>query len=820
MIFLCLAELCQAQGTLSNRLPLPVLRDLQEQLGFDPDRLPPAEAEDFRNFWALISAPAEPAEGIVDSVFGTSNTADGASGRFPSLYSAKFVVLRQLLRDPNERVRNRAQNIFSAWRSRYLASASAIINLAGVAEYSEILQNFRRKMEPAQRRGAGGPAIQIVDLSPDERARWAQQAGVHLHRGEDIQARDREGRFLVQGRFQEDRGYFAIDFARPISETLITFAHEIVHAGDPNLEIHNRTFVELRPQVLAILQRVLGPEASQSINASSLVGHVLDEVGVHSFLAAAGRIREERMQQIRGRPNPSDGSSPSFSDQDLAILRRWLRSVIGLTVENELRAYGFSLLVYEQLRSRIQILPPSENRGRLVQQFVAGDGVVAENLGMRLSPFAPGSTLNRTLLGLNQQASGQLSVASPFQRARLAIETLELTYLEEMGNFIRTLGTRFAQSMGQGGPRAGEANPRPSRGSAPRNSLLPVWALPQGFESPANPYQVLSARITSSWVLRFRQVVDVIVADLGRLNSPLFSLRAGILDLHDMSVAEREVLGVNFIDSPYAADCEVSGAGIQSSTPLPREVRELFRTVSWNPSVSITGDFIDGVEVARNLVRLRSLRSSAWLDNAFPHAQTTFLGIRVFLHKLRSGDYDRNDLDPTRAQELIRELEGILASGGNLQTQKNILRLLLEQLGAIYQVAEEQRWSPVMQNFQRKAAFVQSALEALGSLDGSSERNARSLIQARLDAFRQQIEPVRRDCANSANMRFYAANGPFTFGYETFPLSVICNGGHTYLVRQPHDFSRHMTTQVRDNFPHSRICTGSRWVRLFPYQAR
>jgi hypothetical protein len=448
-----------------------------------------------------------------------------------------------------------------------------------------------------------------------------------------------------------------------------------------------------------------------------------------------------------------------------------------------------------------------------------------------MSPFAPGGQLNQILLNLRQQRGGAEDMqASPFQRARLAVETLELIYLEEMGDFIRGLGTRFAAGLAQSGAQV--ADPAPQRRSwfssspaaPPRNSLLPVWALPQGFESPANPYQVLSARITSSWVLRFRQVVNVIVADLGRLNSPLFSLRAGILDLSDLSVGEREILGVNYVGSPYSADCEVARAQPSGSTALPREVLDLFRTVSWSPSVSISGDYIDGVEVARNLVRLRSLRSSAWLDNAFPHAQTTFLGIRVFLHKLRSGDYDRNDLDPARAQELIQELQSILSQGGDLQTQKTILRILLDQLGAIYQVAQEERWNVVMQNFQRKAAFVQSALDALGALDGRSEDRARSSIDTRLEAFRRQVEPTRRECANSPNMRFIAAAGPFGFGYENFPLSVICSGGNMFLVRQPHDFSRHMTSQVRNiggvDAPHSRICTGSRWVRLFPYQAR
>ena len=222
-----------AQPVLSNRIPIALLRQLQQEFRIDPDQLPTAEAADFAEFWSAFESANSDPEIVVDRLFGTANDPASLAGRFPSLYPAKFAVLRYLQQHNKDGAKGAwIAKTMQAWQKRYIAIALAGIELSGIKEYEAIVLNFRDRLKKNE--------VHLIDLSPAERERWAQQYAKDpfINHNETILARDSSGRYLVQGRFQPSTGYLAVDFGRPVAESLVSFGHEVVHAGDHELNYY------------------------------------------------------------------------------------------------------------------------------------------------------------------------------------------------------------------------------------------------------------------------------------------------------------------------------------------------------------------------------------------------------------------------------------------------------------------------------------------------------------------------------------------------------------------------------------------------------
>ncbi|MCM2322457.1 MAG: hypothetical protein NDJ90_04265 [Oligoflexia bacterium] len=816
--------IARAEVPLSNRLPSELVSQIISESLWEQqfDDSASEASQDLTVFWLQLGrGGAQPVSAVVDQLFGNPIEGESAPAiRLPRLYPVKVLMLRYLREtQPGPRT----DKILDAWMGRYLEMALTTIQMANIEELRPIVQGFQSKW--ASRR------LKIRDLSPALRARLGQE--VTEQHGTDLQARDSAtGKFQVSGLYNEREAIFALDFARSLEDTLITFAHEMIHAADPQLQQHRETYEKSFESVVAILAKWLdgGPEAREV--ALDIVDHVFFETGLDRFVRfkeMTESIRARRMEGLRSSLRErAEGETPfEPAPEELETIRTWISSAIGLTVENEYRAYGLSVVLYAVLKSKFHILPPSAERQSFLEKFLAGDDVMASYLAVSMNPFlrARSQLFGRYVAPAAREASRDARSRFLFLRITRVLNHLELTYLEETERFLRSLNDRMAGYLR--GISLDDLRER---------SVLPDWARPGGFDLPSNPFNVLTLRITTAWALRFRQNVELFHSDLREINEPLRTLRFGILDLHDLSLGERKLIGVNYGDSPWVNQPETLDPKLKADLDsIPLDLSRYFEIARWRPEAAgAEGSAIEGAVVARNLVRLRTLKATAWLDQSFPTLKSTSLGIRSFLQRLREGLFNADEMPAERAKELEAELVAAWNINGLSANELVRLRQLLADLSAMHRVAEEAQWASIGSLLQQKIRFVLEALDALGV---SAEVSSRSLEQAELAeraAFLEELKPYQLKCDGTGERRsfwpfgrepvvhddyrlggFWPTKGPFHIGEHKFPLTIVCFRGALHLVRQPGDYLNSMTTLVRDGAPEARIFNGARPVRLF-----
>jgi hypothetical protein len=590
----------------------------------------------------------------------------------------------------------------------------------------------------------------------------------------------------------------------------------MVHAADPSLEEHRKNYKTLFPKVLEILTRWLDHPEGNAV-AVDLVDHVFFETGMHRFHDVMDEIRNKRMEQLKKSISATGEGEKKFepSKEELALVQTWMRAAIGLTVENEYRAYGYSVLAYGLLKSRLQILPPSKDRQRFVERFLAGDGLVAAQISVSMNPFLRArSDLFQKFF---KQSTRTNDPKEKFLLVRVGkiLDQLELTYLEETEKFLRSLNDRIAIVLRK----------LSVRDMLPP-SVLPDWAKPEGFDLPSNPFQILTVRLTTAWALRFRQNVELFVHEIRSMNTPLQTMRLGVLDLSDMSIGERKLIGVNYLDSPWASQPkEVNSKLAQDLDAIPVDISKYFALAKWSPEAMASGDqSIDGKVVAQNLVRLRTLKATAWLDQAFPRLRSTMLGVRSFLQRLRDGIYSADELSAERAKELEQELIEAAKHADQGANELVLMRELLSELHMLHQSAQDSRWGAVASLLQEKIRFVVQSLDFMGVSANVSVQDLQKKLKLEAAGFREQLAPYAERC-NEISKRdrfrlggFWPERGPFKIGTHQFPLTMVCYYGKLHLVRQPDDYMNFMTTLIRNEAPEARIFHGSRPVRLYPVQ--
>ena len=789
-----------AATPLSNLLPVDLVRAMVNDHAWlqEFDQANSPEAQDMEYFWNSLRQEQESLPVLMDSLFGAAQPQTNIS--LPKLYPAKVHMVRYLLTTQNNA---RMESVRQAWMVRYLELTLSTVQMANIPELQPIVQSFRAKLKRKE--------IKIYDLAPQERARL--QKNITKNHGASITARDTStGQYLVTGAYNAEQNYFAVDFARPLEETLITFVHEMVHAADPALDAWGNQYRKLLPKVTELVAHSLGKSPDTASLALDVIDHLLYETDSHSFKDIADGLRSQRIEQLRQSLANNPEASEEFSTADIQIIKEWQRAIIGLTTENEYRAYGYSILLYAVMRAQFQVLPPSKDRQEFVERFLSGDSVVATNLSLSANPYR--SIRSQVFQQYLSPATAPRNKETYDRQARIAktLDTLELIYLEETEAFLRSLSDKIAKQLGKINIEMLKAP-----------GVLPGWAQPGGFDLPTNPLQILSARITTAWVLRFRQNMDQVVTDLKSFNSAFLAMRYGILDLHDISRGERKLIGISFENSPWASDpAELDNNLRQDLDSIPANISKYFQMVRWSPENVLKGDYIDGPTVSQNLLRLRTLKSASWLDQSFPPMRISLLGVKTFLQKLREGIFKPEEISPDRVAALEKELIQIWDVAGISRDELFRLRTLHNELSRLVDVANDSNWLEIARSFQEKSRFVLETMDIMGvsakeTLD-SIEESHRNIS----NSFYSTLAPYKDRCESNSNgdayrlAGFWPENGPFALGENKFPLTIVCYKSDLYLVRQPGDFLKYMTTMIRDGSPEARIFIGARPVRLTP----
>lgn len=792
-----------ARAEISNRLPVGLVRELMQGGLWDDELDSPRSmaSQDFNRFLDSLKGShgnSQSVSAVVDNIFGTNDGDREILPELPRQYQLKVATLRYFLATTkDERTRYKINDtdlrkIEAAWMRRYLFKAGALIRLTGIHDYDAIADRFNQMIQSG--------AVTTMDLSPSNRMVLAKKMGS----AHGISLNDqRNGKFLVNGLYSREHKLFVLDFSMGREETLVTFAHEIVHAADPTLEKHRSTFESLEPQVEKILRAAVGIEGNIDHIVPDLISHMFYEAGADILMSLAEKSRRTRRQGLSGSAEETLGK---LDASETKLISEWIRAGIGVSIENEYRAYGLSLIVYERMKSRFHLMAPSPEREAFVKQMIAGDKLFATKLSLAMSPFAKSANdIVKALVKPEKDAAKQNMLRI---KAGKVLSLLEYVYLSQTQDFLESLNDHFATVL---------------HGSAPAE-----WVPPRHLNSPASPYQVLSARLTTAWVLRFRENVSSTVRHLKNMNESLFAMRAGILDLHDITLGELKLLGIHYEDT--GADvlpAEIPQDLHRDSNELPPSFQRYFETTK-RPMNATDSESLEGLDVARNLTLLRLLKGLTWLDESLPPARNNLVAIKVFLQQIHEGLYDEDEISRARAAELENELLAALKTAALTPAELDDAVFLAEALVNMYAIAQEQRWAPVAEQFFSKARMAAMILENLGINHETDIAGIQGRINQAVVNFRRQLETHQRRCQQYRQTLILTPTERFTLGAYQIPLTIVCASStagadrephmELHMIRQPGDYQRSMVTMIFNGRPQSRIFMGARPVRLYPLQ--
>src|SRR5690606_27207430 len=161
--------------------------------------------------------------------------------------------------------------------------------------------------------------------------------------------------------------------------------------------------------------------------------------------------------------------------------------------------------------------------------------------------------------------------------------------------------------------------------------------------------------------------------------------KAGILDLHAVSVGELQLLGLQPANAEKVhVPADLQGKLRVDITEQPEMMRKLFVDTQWQPASFADRSYVSQSELMSNLTRLYLVKTLHWLRESFPPARENILSIKSLQLKIHEGFYDRSEISDERALEIKNELTQSLEHAKLSNDELASINYLMNALGAMY----------------------------------------------------------------------------------------------------------------------------------------
>jgi len=784
----------------SNRLPLEVVERMQDrgiwQDEFDENGH--ALNSELNNFLDGLQTTNEEiaSSDVVDNIFGQKTQLNNY--KFNELYNVKVLILRSIRDNRNTNFKeSKVKLVNELWKKRYLNTVLSLVKLSKVSNLSQIAVRFENLVQQDK--------IEILDLSENLRKRLSKKKSPHAKE----LLKKTNSQYAITGVFIPNQNLFAVDFAKEsIEQTIVTFVHEMIHAADPELNVAKKEFKDLYPKAVTYLRKWSGEEDVSNIVNINFVQSLFFESEIKEFNDYNTSLKNEKLKELA-----SDLDVNTLNPDELKTVRKWIQAGLRLSVLNEYHAYGKSLQFLSELVSRFGLVKGKIRKHKaLVNEFLAGDDVFISKLAYDANPF--GSIKLYSLRYRREEAK--------YNYITKLIKYLEYIYLDEIQKSVDVKENLYSQHL------------EPIKNmTAPSSSIsMQSWAESNGFDFPSNPYQLITARLTTASTLKIKRNLKHISKVLQKNVGQLQTSKAGVLDLSDTSAGELKLLGIQWKKSRFQhIDATADSRAHVELDMVPEEIKKHFELINWTKDVHIKDQgrtFIEGELVSQNLVKLRLLKISLWLEANFQGWRDTIVGARVFLEKLRSEvNYDTRDLTEDRVFELEETLISVLEASNLDYDTVYELQVLLEELAQVYHVADSKNWSELASKSFKQFDAVRRALERVGISGSKSLNEVKESMVNDQNFFNDQLKPYVQYCKGK-DLDILKASGKYgsTSKFELkngdqFYLMLTCYNDNLFAVRQPFDFTGYMTHSfTSDERLTAKIFKGSRKVILNPVKIK
>ncbi len=686
-------------------------------------------------------------------------------------------------------------NIKNEWIKIYIELSITLLKESNISDYVPTIDNFKTQINNRK--------VNFQDLNQYTRFKLNSELGTS--HGISLTQQTNNGIYDVNGMYDLDHQLFALDFSRPLGETIITISHEIIHAADPIVLAHREKFNELTPKVVGILNRVLNITSDVRSIIVDFLSQVFFEVGRPDIIEKLGAVAKKYITAYMNAPLEN---GQKWDKNDELIITQWMRAAIGMTVENEYRAHGLASLVYSKLKLQYQIMLPSKAREIYLNEFISGDYKIANNLAHTMNPFKLSYDKYLTIVKKYQFNDAQ---KINFDRWTQFVQSI---YISELNSFLAQLNNHFANLI-KTSVSINEV----------KNVTIPKWTNPESLDSQANSLTLITARVSPLWVRKSVDNISKIHLKLVDIRNTLLSLRAGILDFHDTDIEGFKLL--NLISPNTSNEAElVPNCDISSyyNEALFANFNRFFN--SYNSQNSFTPDSAIRIDnLLGELLKLKLVETQLWMEQKFPELKINILGAKRFIDKL---DDPTNFLEPEQfPPERIKQLKGQLseAINGSTINGEELLKIktLVEVLNISQTISSENSYiDPKLSEL--KAIFLQKQDEVLKMINlGGLETNF-SIEKFNLDwetsfkTFQKEIESTTELCDQV--MIHKGQTPPITLIDHSFKPSYICSKKKTYLFRLPCDAHLNSSPYKRNGVDYIMPIQDSKYIELLPFNVK
>jgi hypothetical protein len=773
-----------AHAAVSNRIDATVINELITKKKIWDDSFDDENSPAGKSLLAFLTALSKGQTAlIVDNLFSFEN------GKLAqNLYRAKMAILHSHPSYPQH-----APKVMA----RYVDGLVNAVKLSGITDFDPILATFKSELASGR--------LTLTDLSPSERARLARTLG-SAH-GISITDQDASG-YLVNGLFHDATGTFAVDISRPITDNLITFAHEVVHVGHPDVVRARATFPALQTEVQNILERWSKVGLAQLPGLIRILSYELNQADLD--------VLQKKLAQRRVAPSASSDVRTAIAPtaEEEAKVRAWADSLIAVTVASEFHAYGLSLSLYATLKDRLDLLPPARHMRQFLNALMTGDEEFARLLQYQGFTF---SQKRDALHAMYEKLSLE-------QRAQVtaAMNRVEGIYLQRFDEFLRSTSNRYSTMLQQSSSiREPEA----------AMEILPVWARPGGWNSPLNPANILFESISTAEVDKMRLSLDWASTQLKTFSSTLLNFRTGILDFSNLTLGELRLMG--FASGQFTLPSSVQQAFamrpdlMADVNTIPASIQQEFQLLNDGTWCRTSFCTVSSQSVISRYIALLLLRANLFAADLIPVTSMHGDAIRVMLDKIAEGRLDE-DLTKDRAQELKQKLTEQYNDAKLLPNEVQWMRAMLFRVVNFHQASIQVELRDLADRFDRLSRRLLTVLSKYGHDTSLSFEQIEAQVTTYQAQFRDQLQPFASECSR-VDFRWWnedeqrkmlsATGGSFRLGEAEFLLSMVCRAGQMYLVRQPGDYKKALPTIVSGGQVVSSLLIGGQPLQLVPATA-
>jgi hypothetical protein len=712
--------------------------------------------------------------------------------------------------------KNRIAEIKSAITQKYLGAIFALINTSTITDYQPIVSRLRDLLSNNQ--------IRIADLTPELRRQWnSEKAQMKIHQYENYGLEEKQdGQYLINGLYIDSKKTLAFDLSRSKEENLITIAHEIVHAADPDLIQKKEQLKLLYAAVLMKLKPHLPVDRAEQL-IKALIQDTFFELGRMDIVESVQKtdittvmqkLRDDRVDSLKKKMDKQPLEN-LMHDQDF---KDFTRTLIAISVENEYKAYILSYALYQNLKSD-KILPPLLSRNNFMQSEFTHAQSLPFTLSVAMNPFAKNSYMGM----LNLEGTPELN-----EVVNQIKSIFEINYLEQSKVMIDEVSQRYANLF----------DIINRRSDMETEDSMPAWTKPGNFDSPTNPFQIVEAKVSTAWTIRFKINLQAFLTKIQKIQESLLGMRAGMMDLHDVTFGELKLLGMQpemvEVNGSWVENTGQSIIDIAKTFENPEctqnflnqlrshdssqidEFVSYFNELKWSPTTREQLTSVPQREVMMNLYRLNLLKAVRWLRLEMPQAQENIMGIKTVLGKLHTGQYETNEISPARAKELSDELRSYLQAAAMSGDEFKRFESLMTAVSQMYYMALQEKWQPVAEEFYKRIRGSRRFLEDIGYESKISFADIEKNMNSDVENFRKQIRTEFQSCSNE-NIQFYSSRTLFNLGHYQMKVTGICYNKILYIFRQPCDYNRSASTTVPNGKPESKIFYGGRKIILEPF---